>query len=166
MKKTVSGFTIVELLIVIVVIAILATISIVAYSGIQERGHDNAVRSDLSNLAKKEELFKVDDAAERYAYGNTSPLSFNVNIAKSSYDTSVTYNLLICTSSSAPGSDYAILAISKSGRRFYVSSSSSGVQEYTGATAWGEVTSCPSVLPGSGGNGAGYGAGSWRPWAG
>lgn len=37
MKKKVNGFTIVELLIVIVVIAILATISVVAYNGIQER---------------------------------------------------------------------------------------------------------------------------------
>jgi prepilin-type N-terminal cleavage/methylation domain-containing protein len=35
MKRTMSGFTIVELLIVIVVIAILAAISVVAYTGIQ-----------------------------------------------------------------------------------------------------------------------------------
>ena len=38
-KKT-SGFTIVELLIVVVVIAILAAISIVAYNGIQERANN------------------------------------------------------------------------------------------------------------------------------
>lgn len=37
MKKTAAGFTIVELLIVIVMIAILATISMVAYNGIQQR---------------------------------------------------------------------------------------------------------------------------------
>lgn len=40
MQKTKSGFTIVELLIVIVVIAILASISIVAYSGIQVRARN------------------------------------------------------------------------------------------------------------------------------
>ncbi len=43
MHKTKSGFTIVELLIVIVVIAILAAISVVAYTGIQQRA-SNTVR--------------------------------------------------------------------------------------------------------------------------
>jgi prepilin-type N-terminal cleavage/methylation domain-containing protein len=42
MKKTKSGFTIVELLIVIVVIAILATISVVAYNSIQQRANNTA----------------------------------------------------------------------------------------------------------------------------
>lgn len=40
MKKTKSGFTIVELLIVIVVIGILAAITIVAYNGIQQRAQN------------------------------------------------------------------------------------------------------------------------------
>lgn len=47
------GFTIVELLIVIVVIAILAALSIVAYTGIQNRANDTAVQSDIRNLTGK-----------------------------------------------------------------------------------------------------------------
>ena len=43
MKSPRSGFTIVELLIVIVVIAILAAITIVAFNGIQERARASAV---------------------------------------------------------------------------------------------------------------------------
>lgn len=51
-SSTQRGFTIVELLIVIVVIAILASISIVAYAGIQDRARQSKVRSDISNIAK------------------------------------------------------------------------------------------------------------------
>lgn len=46
-----SGFTIVELLIVIVVIGILAAITIVAYNGIQQRANKSTITSDLRNTA-------------------------------------------------------------------------------------------------------------------
>jgi prepilin-type N-terminal cleavage/methylation domain-containing protein len=46
------GFTIVELLIVIVVIAILAAIVIVAYTGIQNKAHAAAAQSAASDLGK------------------------------------------------------------------------------------------------------------------
>ena len=47
------GFTIVELLIVIVVIAILAAITVVAFRGIQDRAHNSAMQTDLRNLGQK-----------------------------------------------------------------------------------------------------------------
>lgn len=47
------GFTIVELLIVVVVIAILASITIVTYNGIQNRAKEVAVKSTLSQAAKQ-----------------------------------------------------------------------------------------------------------------
>lgn len=46
-----NGFTIVELLVVIVVIAILATVVIVAYNGIVGRARETAVKSDLRGAA-------------------------------------------------------------------------------------------------------------------
>jgi len=46
------GFTIVELLIVIVVIAILAAITIVAYNGIQQRARDSIRADDLTTIKK------------------------------------------------------------------------------------------------------------------
>lgn len=54
------GFTIVELLIVIVVIAILAAISVVAYNGIQGRSADSALVSDVREIRKALELYKID----------------------------------------------------------------------------------------------------------
>lgn len=50
MQEKNRGFTIVELLIVIVVIAILAAISVVAYNGIQDRAKMSKAQGDLRNL--------------------------------------------------------------------------------------------------------------------
>lgn len=47
-----SGFTIVELLIVIVVIGILAAITIVAYNGVQQRARDTQRISDIKTIQK------------------------------------------------------------------------------------------------------------------
>ena len=61
-KHKQHGFTIVELLIVIVVIAILAAITIVAFNGIQNRARVSSVSSALSQAAKKLSLYQVDNA--------------------------------------------------------------------------------------------------------
>ena len=74
-----KGFTIVELLIVIVVIAILAAITIVAYNGIQECARATTIQSDLNNIAKKIEMYAVDNghypssSAELYL-GTAAPI--------------------------------------------------------------------------------------------
>jgi prepilin-type N-terminal cleavage/methylation domain-containing protein len=52
MRQKQRGFTIVELLIVIVVIGILAAITIVAYNGVQSRAHAAAAQADATNLTK------------------------------------------------------------------------------------------------------------------
>lgn len=66
-----TGFTIVELLIVIIVIAILAAISIVAYNGIQTRARVTEVGTGLVQTKKKLELYKV-DASNYPSTGNLS----------------------------------------------------------------------------------------------
>ena len=58
MKKQ-TGFTIVELLIVIVVIGILAAITIVAYNGIQTRAKDTTRKSDVAAMAKATAIYTI-----------------------------------------------------------------------------------------------------------
>lgn len=56
-----SGFTIVELLIVIVIIGILATVVIVSYNGITKKARESTLMSDLNNDARLLEMYKVEN---------------------------------------------------------------------------------------------------------
>lgn len=67
-QRVQHGFTIVELLIVIVVIAILAAISIVAYSGIQERARNAQRQEDIRTIAKALEMYYIREG--HYPSGN------------------------------------------------------------------------------------------------
>lgn len=53
------GFTIVELLIVVVVIAVLASITIVAFNGVQSRARDTARLQDMKVIIKALEAYKT-----------------------------------------------------------------------------------------------------------
>ena len=50
-KQPLAGFTIVELLVIIIVIAILATIVVVSYNGVTARATETALKSDLMSAA-------------------------------------------------------------------------------------------------------------------
>ena len=112
MRTSKSGFTIVELLIVIVVIAILAAISIVAYNGIQARAQNTSVQNDLIAMAKKIELEAVDK-------GSYQPVTVatGIKISKSAFDTSEN-NLYYCRNTDS--TQYAIAARTKSGKNYKV----------------------------------------------
>ncbi len=58
-----KGFTIVELLVVIVVIGILAAITIVSYTGISSKANTASIQSDLNNAKKQLNLYFVDNGA-------------------------------------------------------------------------------------------------------
>lgn len=64
------GFTIVELLIVIVVIAVLAAITIVAYNGIQQRSRDTKRTADIATLLKLLDSYKAINASYPSATGD------------------------------------------------------------------------------------------------
>lgn len=92
-----KGFTIVELLIVIVAIAILAAISVAAYSGVQSRAKQSANQTAISQYVKVLQLIKADTGslpsgkdANSSCLG-PSPQSENCNIAGQAATASSTY---------------------------------------------------------------------------
>lgn len=71
-SETKEGFTIVELLIVIVVIGVLATITVVAFNGVTTRATDSLVKSDLKNNIKRVSAYTASNGSVP-TWGNLSP---------------------------------------------------------------------------------------------
>lgn len=173
--KLQEGFTIVELLIVIVVIAILATISIVAYTGIQNRANDSAIQNDLNNFAKKIQLAAA-DTGEFPAAGasrtgtvdtgdSTAFPGFTFSPSKGAYMASV-HNLYYCTGvETATGQKiFRVLARSKSGSLFRYGSNT-GI-ENLGSSSPSQASACQGMNnPHTWAYGYYYVNGTWWTWA-
>lgn len=95
-----SGFTIVELLVVIVVIGILATITVVGYIGISQKAIMASLQSDLSNASTQIKMFQVDNGSY--------PTTISTNCA--TYPTTTTNKCLVASQ----GTIYSYNAINSS----------------------------------------------------
>ena len=105
-KARSAAFTIVELLIVIVVIAILAAITIISYSGITNRAKETSLKSDLQNTSTKLKLAQIDTGSY--------PSSLSSDNTAKSGDNQLTYTgggttfCLKATSPSLPNKTFSI----------------------------------------------------------
>jgi prepilin-type N-terminal cleavage/methylation domain-containing protein len=74
------GFTIVELLVVIVVIGTIATLAIVSYVGVSRKASSASIQADLANADRQLELFKTQSPNAHYPLANECPNASSDNI--------------------------------------------------------------------------------------
>jgi prepilin-type N-terminal cleavage/methylation domain-containing protein len=103
------GFTIVELLIVVVIIGILAAIVIVAYNGVTNRAKTSKSQSTASTILKKFEAYNAEVGSYPAAWSSmsaTSTASYYIPAASytlkttttwASSDTEITFDLYSCS---------------------------------------------------------------------
>lgn len=115
MKKSTTGFTIVELLIVVVVIAILAAITIVSYNGITATAKESSLKTDLSTSAKLLENKKT--------LNGSYPANQTVAALQPSEGNTLTY-----TKSTEPGADDYCVSGVNGVFRYFISSRNSTIQ--------------------------------------
>jgi prepilin-type N-terminal cleavage/methylation domain-containing protein len=177
------GFTIVELLIVIVVIAILAAISVVAYTGIQERANASVIQNDLANVAKKIHLLRAEtgeypvggasiatDGASAVGVHAASPEpSLDFKVTRSAYrepTSSGSVNFTYCT---GPGVDsgqpeFIVTGQTKS-LKIYQYSSMNGAESIASTSLTYPNVVCRGIdFPRSLSYGYSYNAGGWQSW--
>lgn len=127
------GFTLVELLIVIVVIAILASIATISYNGIQDRANDVSVQADLRNSYNLVQISQLEEG--KAPKTNTELSSLDIKVSQGSYKTNSgdeQFNFVYCPPYPYNTSDqFAFIGTSKSGTLF--SYSGAGLKEYTGS---------------------------------
>jgi prepilin-type N-terminal cleavage/methylation domain-containing protein len=137
------GFTIVELLIVVVVIAILASITIVGYSSIRNRANDVAVQTDIQNISQKLSLY--------YADKNTYPATTDepaviaalegFKASRASYTTNGTnVNLIYCTNAPTRDASAVVAWSTSDATKGFVITNSSGVRAFDYPIASGSLT--------------------------
>lgn len=102
-----KAFTIIELIVVILVIGIIATVVIISYSGISSRGTVASLQSDLVNSSKILENYKTSSSSD--VYPDTKELAG----IKSSNNATITYNYMsgsktYCLEESISGYTYSI----------------------------------------------------------
>lgn len=136
------GFTIVELLVVIVVIGILAAITIVAYTGISQKAVASSLQSDLTNASQQIKLFQVDNSAFPTANNCPSPGGTEICL-KASGGTVYVY-----TSTNTTNPQSFALTATKSGTSYIIASNTTPAQISANPTN----LNCPSgfiPVPGS-----------------
>lgn len=123
-----KGFTIVELLIVISVIGILATIVVVSYGSVTKRGYDAAVQSDLEGVSGLLESYRVDpNTASEYPDTVAELATLGIKASKNSYLTTIAANFIYCVSTDRQS--FALVAKSKSSNFFQITQD--GFKTYT-----------------------------------
>lgn len=74
-KRNQNGFTIVELLIVVVVVAILAAITVVAYNGVQGRAYDTVAKTDVAKFGRLTQMYNVSNGKWPGSHGGSTTIS-------------------------------------------------------------------------------------------
>lgn len=171
-QHTRQGFTIVELLIVIVIIGILAAIVIVAYNGIQNRAYDASIQSELKNTGQTLLVKNIDSG--NYPNDEATLSTMGIKVSKTAYGNplisgGMAYNGLYCsTVTGYSPSKFAIIASSKSGNVFSYSSEGQGAIYPTVSWTGGWGTMCPAILNVTAGNSATgiwlYENSIWKIW--
>lgn len=157
-----SGFTIIELIVVIVVIGILAAITLATYTGVRNKSFDSSVQTDLQSVASGLKSYKAavgtypttetqistmqdsNGAVVTSALPKISHDGYDVTSPSASGD-NVARNVLICVRSGGTNPQFGVASYSRSGTVWFYLSATNSVSQSPDPWVGQQSTECPRM---------------------
>ena len=146
MQDREDGFTLIELMVVVLIIAILIAIAIPTFLGARKRAQDRAVQSNLRNALTAEKTYYTDKQVYTASATDLTAIepSLSYSNAVSTTDPRQIKVETAADSNSSLGQVVCLAAISKSGKGFQVKDVLSGTDAGTWYTSWQPPAAEPS----------------------
>jgi type II secretory pathway pseudopilin PulG len=150
----------VELLIVIIVIGILASIVIVSYNGIQKKAQDTSLQNDLTHIGDMFDIYRTNTGIiDEYPSTIAHLQGLGAKVSRPIYDVSINANFIACVS--ADRKSFAVVGKNKTGTISMVTDA--GVAAFSqSASSFTYATTCSSL--GLTLIDAGWYSGAWSSW--
>jgi type IV pilus assembly protein PilA len=140
-----EGFTLIELMVVVMIIAVLIAIAIPSFLGFRKSAQDRSAQSDIRNVLLSEKAYWLDNGAYTETAGDITAFEPNAKLDAADPTVGVVMALnadtdIVClTETAASGNTFAIW------------------ESATGGTWYGatDLTTCPAAAPGT------YTQGGW-----
>jgi len=135
-----NGFTLIELMVVVLIIAILIAIAIPTFLGARQRAQDKQAQSNIRNALTTEKTYYVDNQAYTATAANLSAIETSLDFSQANAATRGVLPTLVKVGTDTAGG-VCLESDSKSGSKFYLVDITAGTQA---GTWYGKNATCPA----------------------